>query len=154
MKFRIIYPRWAKLHQQTEFHLPPHGPVVFAASLPADIEVDFTDENLQTIDFDDPVDMVGISMMLTIQIKRGWEIAEAYRARGIKVICGGRLGGAEMARREWQVDGRVPRNTLRANIDYGTAEALTGFGRIGVKVWIYTGDKLDETQETADVYVS
>ena len=89
MKFRIIYPRWAKLHQQTEFHLPPHGPVVFAAALPADIEVDFVDENLQTIDFDDPVDFVGISMMLTIQAKRGWEIADAYRARGVKVIFGG-----------------------------------------------------------------
>jgi radical SAM superfamily enzyme YgiQ (UPF0313 family) len=89
MKFRLIYPRWAKLHQQTEFHLPPHGPVVFAASLPADLEVDFIDENLQDIDFDDPVDFVGISMMLTIQAKRGWEIADAYRARGIKVIFGG-----------------------------------------------------------------
>ena len=89
MKFRIIYPRWAKLHQQTEFHLPPHGPVVFAASLPEDIAVDFIDENLQAIDFDDPVDMVGISMMLTIQIKRGWEIADAFRARGVKVIFGG-----------------------------------------------------------------
>lgn len=89
MKFRIIYPRWAKLHQQTEFHLPPHGPVVFAATLPEDVQVDFIDENLQSIDFDDPVDFVGISMMLTIQVKRGWEIADAYRSRGIKVIFGG-----------------------------------------------------------------
>ena len=89
MKFRIIYPRWAKLHQQTEFHLPPHGPVVFAATLPEDVQVDFIDENLQAIDFDDPVDFVGISMMLTIQVKRGWEIADAYRARGVKVIFGG-----------------------------------------------------------------
>jgi small subunit ribosomal protein S3 len=59
-----------------------------------------------------------------------------------------------MARREWQVDGRVPRNTLRANIDFGTAEALTGFGRIGVKVWIYKGVQLQEEVESADVYVS
>ena len=80
MKFRLIYPRWAKLHQQTEFHLPPHGTVVFAASLPEDVAVDFIDENLQEIDFDDPVDFVGISMMLTIQAKRAWEIADAYRA--------------------------------------------------------------------------
>lgn len=89
MKFKLIYPRWSKLFTQTEFHLPPHGPVVFAASLPEYVEVDFIDENLQEIDFDDPVDFVGISMMLTIQIKRGWEIADIYRKKGIKVIFGG-----------------------------------------------------------------
>ncbi|MFH1953558.1 MAG: radical SAM protein [Pseudomonadota bacterium] len=89
MKFRLIYPRWPKLERQTEFHLPPHGPVVFAASLPDDVDVDFVDENLETIDFDDPVDFVGISMMLTAQVKRGWEIADTYRKRGTKVIFGG-----------------------------------------------------------------
>jgi radical SAM superfamily enzyme YgiQ (UPF0313 family) len=89
MKFKLIYPRWAKLARQTEFHLPPHGPVVFAATLPDYVEVDFVDENLEELDFDDPVDFVGISMMLTIQVKRGWEIADAYRRRGIKVIFGG-----------------------------------------------------------------
>jgi radical SAM superfamily enzyme YgiQ (UPF0313 family) len=89
LKFKLIYPRWAKLQNQTEFHLPPHGPVVFAAALPDDVEVDFVDENLEDIDFDAPVDLVGISMMLTIQIKRGWEIADIYRKKGIKVIFGG-----------------------------------------------------------------
>ncbi|MTW22046.1 B12-binding domain-containing radical SAM protein [Allochromatium palmeri] len=89
MKFRLIYPKWPKLTQQTEFHLPPHGPVVFAATLPGYVDVDFVDENLESIDFDDPVDLVGISMMLTVQVKRGWAIADAYRARGVKVIFGG-----------------------------------------------------------------
>ena len=89
MKFRLIYPRWPKLARQTEFHLPPHGPVVFAATLPDFVEVDFIDENLEAIDFDDPVDFVGISMMLTVQVKRGWAIADIYRAKGIKVIFGG-----------------------------------------------------------------
>jgi radical SAM superfamily enzyme YgiQ (UPF0313 family) len=89
MKFKLIYPKWPKLARQTEFHLPPHGPVVFAASLPDDVEVEFIDENLEPIDFDDPVDLVGISMMLTVQVKRGWEIADAYRQIGIKVIFGG-----------------------------------------------------------------
>ena len=89
MKFKLIYPKWSKLDRQTEFHLPPHGPVVFAASLPDDVDVSFIDENLQPIDFDDPADVVGISMMLTIQIKRGWEIADQYRRRGIPVIFGG-----------------------------------------------------------------
>jgi radical SAM superfamily enzyme YgiQ (UPF0313 family) len=89
MKFKLIYPQWSKLDRQTEFHLPPHGPVVFAASLPDDVDVSFVDENLQAVDFDDPVDVVGISMMLTIQIKRGWEIADQYRRLGIPVIFGG-----------------------------------------------------------------
>ena len=89
MKFKLIYPKWAKLDRQTEFHLPPHGPVVFAATLPEYVDVDFVDENLETIDFDDPVDMVGISMMLTVQVKRGWEIADLYRKKGVKVIFGG-----------------------------------------------------------------
>lgn len=89
MKFKLIYPKWNKLDRQTEFHLPPHGPVVFAAALPEDVEVDFIDENLETINFDDPADVVGISMMLTIQVKRGWEIADRYRKMGIPVIFGG-----------------------------------------------------------------
>jgi len=89
MKFKLIYPKWPKLKGQTEFHLPPHGPVVFAATLPKDVDVTFVDENLEAIDFDDPVDLVGISMMLTIQVKRGWAIADRFRRKGIKVIFGG-----------------------------------------------------------------
>ncbi|HUS83222.1 MAG TPA: 30S ribosomal protein S3 [Dehalococcoidia bacterium] len=65
-------------------------------------------------------------------------------SEGIKIIVGGRLGGAEMSRRETEKAGRVPLHTLRANIDYGTAEAATTFGRIGVKVWIYKGEILPE----------
>jgi radical SAM superfamily enzyme YgiQ (UPF0313 family) len=89
MKFRLIYPKWQKLKRQTEFHLPPHGPVVFAASLPNYVDIEFIDENLEEINFDDPVDFVGISMMLTVQIKRGWKIADIYRKKNIKVIFGG-----------------------------------------------------------------
>ena len=76
MKFKLIYPKWPKLSRQTEFHLPPHGPVVFAATVPEDVEIEFTDENLEPIDFAEPVDFVGISMMLTLQVKRGWQIAD------------------------------------------------------------------------------
>ena len=89
MKFKLIYPKWRKLEGQTTFNLPPHGPVVMAAALPEDVEVSFTDENVETINFDEPVDFVGISMMLSVQIKRGWEIADYYRSKGIKVIFGG-----------------------------------------------------------------
>ena len=67
-------------------------------------------------------------------------------ARGIKVMVSGRLGGAEIARREKVMDGRVPLHTLRADIDYGLAEANTTMGRIGVKVWIYRGDVLKEPE--------
>ncbi len=63
-------------------------------------------------------------------------------AQGIRVQCSGRLGGAEMSRKEWYREGRVPLHTLRADIDYGEAEARTTFGRIGVKVWIYKGEIL------------
>ena len=68
-------------------------------------------------------------------------------AEGIMIACGGRLSGSEMARREKQREGRVPRHTLRADIDYGRAESLTTFGRIGVKVWIYKGEVLPEASE-------
>jgi radical SAM superfamily enzyme YgiQ (UPF0313 family) len=89
MNFKLIYPRWQKLEEQATFNLPPHGPVVFAAALPEYVKVDFVDENLQPLIFDDDMDIVGISMMLTIQVKRGWEIATEYRRRGKKVIFGG-----------------------------------------------------------------
>jgi small subunit ribosomal protein S3 len=73
-------------------------------------------------------------------------------AKGIKILCGGRLGGAEIARREVMHDGRVPLHTIRADIEYGFAEAKTALGRIGVKVWIYRGDILPQAKtEIEDV---
>jgi len=70
-------------------------------------------------------------------------------AEGIKISCSGRLTGAEMARRAWVMEGRVPRSTLRADIDYGFAEARTTYGLIGIKVWIYKGEVLPEAAEAA-----
>ena len=78
-------------------------------------------------------------------------------AQGIKVMCSGRLAGVEMARKEWVREGRVPAQTLRADLDFAREEALTTYGRIGVKVWIYKGDVLPESEEEVeamDVYVS
>jgi len=89
MKFKLIYPKWKKLEGQTTFYLPPHAPVVLAAALPADVEIDFIDENVEPLNMDDNPEFVGISMMLTTQVKRGWEIGDYYRSRGIKVIFGG-----------------------------------------------------------------
>jgi small subunit ribosomal protein S3 len=68
-----------------------------------------------------------------------------FGALGIKVACAGRLAGAEIARDEWYREGRVPLHTFRSDIDYGVAEAKTTYGRIGVKVWIYKGDILQES---------
>lgn len=89
MKIKLIYPKWSKLNGQTEFNLPPHGPLVFAAALPDHVEVDFVDENVQTLNFDETADLICVSMMLTTQVKRGWEIADTYRAKGKKVLFGG-----------------------------------------------------------------
>src|SRR5215216_6670464 len=68
-------------------------------------------------------------------------------ARGVKITVGGRLAGAEMSRRETEKEGRVPLHTLRADVDFGIAEARTSFGRIGVKAWIYRGDVLPEVRQ-------
>jgi radical SAM superfamily enzyme YgiQ (UPF0313 family) len=89
MKIKLIYPKWKKLPGQTTFNLPPHGPVVFAAALPDEAEVSFTDENVEALNFDEDCDLVAISMMLSTQAKRGWEIADEYHRRGKQVIFGG-----------------------------------------------------------------
>ncbi|MCF3119949.1 30S ribosomal protein S3 [Streptomyces sp. NPDC059002] len=73
-------------------------------------------------------------------MRKSMQSAMKAGAKGIKIQCGGRLGGAEMSRSEFYREGRVPLHTLRANVDYGFFEAKTTFGRIGVKVWIYKGD--------------
>jgi small subunit ribosomal protein S3 len=75
-------------------------------------------------------------------MKRGVSSAMRFGAKGIKIICSGRLGGAEMARTEWYREGRVPLHTLRADIDYGFTEARTTYGIIGVKVFIFKGEIL------------
>ncbi|NVN91092.1 MAG: cobalamin B12-binding domain-containing protein [Desulfuromonadales bacterium] len=89
MKIKLIYPTWPKLDRQTDFHLPPHGPVCFAATIPEDVDLVFTDEHVEPIDFDETADLVAISCMLTCQIPRAWEIADIFRAKGIPVIFGG-----------------------------------------------------------------
>lgn len=76
-------------------------------------------------------------------------------AEGVRIEAAGRLGGSEMARTEKVWEGRVPRNTIRANLDFATAEATTTFGKIGVKVWVYKGEVLPQREsEATDVYVS
>ena len=80
-------------------------------------------------------------------MKKAVNTALRFGVKGIKISCSGRLGGAEMARREWYREGRVPLHTLRADIDYGFAEAKTTYGIIGVKVWIFKGEVLPDSEQ-------
>lgn len=89
IKLLLIYPRWKKLPGQTTFNLPPHGPVAFAATLPEYVDINFVDENVEDLDLNTECDLVAISMMLSTQVKRGWAIADHFRAKGKKVLFGG-----------------------------------------------------------------
>lgn len=82
-------------------------------------------------------------------MKKAITQAQRAGAKGIKVMCAGRLGGAEMSRTEWYREGRVPLHTLRADVDYGLAEAKTSYGVIGVKVWIFKGEILPGEENRA-----
>ncbi len=83
-------------------------------------------------------------------MKKSISSALRFGVKGIKISCAGRLGGAEMSRTEWFKEGRVPLHTLRADIDYGTAEASTTYGIIGVKVWIFKGEVLADSEISRD----
>jgi small subunit ribosomal protein S3 len=82
-------------------------------------------------------------------MKKAVQTAMQSGAGGIKILCSGRLGGAEIARREGYKEGKVPLHTLRADIDYGFAEALTTYGLIGIKVWIYKGEIINKKSANA-----
>lgn len=85
----LVYPKWEKIPEQTEFHLPPHGPVCVAASIPEKYDLVFIDENVDEIDFTKPTDLVLMSMMLTCQLPRGKEISSRFQELGIPVVAGG-----------------------------------------------------------------
>ena len=91
-------------------------------------------------------------IMFRRAMKRAMQNAMRLGAQGIKIMSAGRLNGAEIARTEWYREGRVPLHTLRADVDYGTSEAQTTYGIIGVKVWVYKGDTLGrgEAPETTE----
>ena len=88
-------------------------------------------------------------------MKRAIQSALRLGAEGIKIVSGGRLGGAEIARIEWYREGRVPLHSLRADIDYGVSTSHTAYGTIGIKVWVYKGEKTsDDTNENANINTS
>ena len=88
-------------------------------------------------------------IMFRRAMKRAMQNAMRLGAQGIKVMSSGRLNGAEIARREWYREGRVPLHTLRADIDYGFAEARTTYGKIGIKVWVFKGEVMAHNAEPA-----
>jgi small subunit ribosomal protein S3 len=88
-------------------------------------------------------------IMFRRAMKRAMQSAMRFGAQGIKIMSSGRLNGAEIARTEWYREGRVPLHTLRADIDYGFAEAKTTYGVIGIKVWVYKGDQLGRGEKPA-----
>lgn len=127
-------------------------------TLKADIEKRFGRESLIDIqevrrpEADAQLVAENIAMQLERRVafrramKKSINSALRFGVQGIKISCAGRLGGAEMSRTEWFKEGRVPLHTLRADIDYGTAEAKTTYGIIGVKVWIFKGEILEDAE--------
>jgi small subunit ribosomal protein S3 len=118
-------------------------------SLILGVPVQINIEEIRKPDIDATLVAQGVAQQLERRVmfrramKRAVQNAMRQGALGIKIMVAGRLGGTEIARTEWYREGRVPLHTLRADIDYGTAEALTTYGLIGVKVWIFKGEILD-----------
>ncbi len=113
-----------------------------------DISIDIKEIRKPELDAQLVAENVALQLEKRIAFRRAMKksVASSLRfgALGIKIACSGRLAGAEIARAEWYREGRVPLHTFRSDIDYGTAEAKTTYGRIGIKVWIYKGDILKE----------
>ena len=117
------------------------------------VSVQINIEEIRKPDIDSALVAQGVAQQLERRVmfrramKRAVQNAMRQGALGIKIMVAGRLGGAEIARTEWYREGRVPLHTLRADIDYSTAEALTTYGIIGVKVWIFKGEILDAAEQ-------
>ena len=116
--------------------------------VPQELVIDIQEVRKPEVDAQLVAENVGLQIVRRVAFRRAMKrsVASAMRfgAKGIKVCCSGRLGGAEMARTEWYKEGRIPLHTLRADIDYGFAEARTTYGVIGVKVWIFSGEILEK----------
>ena len=127
-------------------------------------KVDLDVKEIKSPDTDAYLIAVNIADQLTRRIayrramQRAMQNAMRQGAEGVKIEVSGRLSGAEMARRVWMRDGRVPLQTLRADLDFAISKAVTAYGVVGVKVWVYKGEKLPQVEEKAEatkgVYVS
>ena len=111
-----------------------------------DVMIDIQEVRKPEMDATLVAENIALQLTRRVAVRRAMKKAVSsslkFGAKGVRVACAGRLGGAEMARREWYREGRVPLHTLRADIDYGTAVAKTTYGVIGVKVWIFKGEVL------------
>lgn len=120
----------------------------FEAMLNKQVAIDIKEIRKPEVDAQLVAENIALQLEKRIAFRRAMKkaviSARRFGALGVKVSCSGRLAGAEIARREWYREGRVPLHTFRAGIDYGFAEASTTYGKIGVKVWIYNGDILHE----------
>lgn len=120
----------------------------------ADVMVDIQEVRKPELDAQLVAENVANQLVRRVAFRRAMKrcVASAMRfgAKGIKIICSGRLGGAEMARIEWYKEGRIPLHTLRADIDYGLAVAETTYGTIGIKVYIFKGEILSDDQVPAE----
>ncbi|MBI3754832.1 MAG: 30S ribosomal protein S3 [Deltaproteobacteria bacterium] len=118
-----------------------------------DVDIDIREVRRPDTDAQLVAENVALQMERRIAFRRAMKkavtTAVKLGAKGIKIMCAGRLGGAEIARTEWYREGRVPLHTLRADIDYGFAEAMTTYGIIGVKVWIFKGEIMPQILESA-----
>lgn len=116
--------------------------------VPQEIVIDIQEVRKPEVDAQLVAENVALQIVRRVAFRRAMKrsVASAMRfgAKGFKVCCSGRLGGAEMSRSEWYKEGRIPLHTLRADIDYGFAEAKTTYGVIGVKVWIFNGEIIEK----------
>ncbi len=121
--------------------------------VPQEVVVDIQEVRKPEVDAQLVAENVALQIVRRVAFRRAMKrsVSSAMRfgAKGIKVCCSGRLGGAEMARREWYKEGRIPLHTLRADIDYGFAEARTTYGIIGVKVWVFHGEVFEKNKALA-----
>ncbi len=119
-----------------------------------DVAIDIKEVRKPEVDAQLVAENIALQLEKRIAFRRAMKKAVASALRfgtlGVKVLCSGRLGGAEIARTEWYREGRVPLHTLKADIDYGFAEARTTYGAIGIKVWMYHGDILPESKVRED----
>jgi len=121
------------------------------AKIPRDIVIDIQEVRKPEVDAQLVAENVALQLVRRVSFRRAMKksVSSALRfgALGIKIACSGRLGGAEMARREWYRKGRVPFHTIRADIDYGFAEAFTTYGVVGIKVAIFKGEILPDKKD-------
>ncbi len=121
--------------------------------VPQEVVIDIQEVRKPEVDAQLVAENVALQIVRRVAFRRAMKrsVASAMRfgAKGFKVCCSGRLGGAEMSRSEWYKEGRIPLHTLRADIDYGFTEAKTTYGVIGVKVWIFNGEIIEKQKAVA-----